>query len=117
MSIEYVNPRELDVVIDIEHDTTSIIDGEKNPASWAAKYLGVKAKELKVLGNENAGINQVVGVQRKSFLIRAENRVIDNKMRVNQDQVYYYVTDFRNYKGSRNWRVIDCEFRDNINGN
>ena len=109
-------PSELDKVGDFETNSSTVEDGETT-TSWGTTYSNVRSKKLPPLfrsTSERFEGRQPVYKEQATFVIRKENKVITPaNMRYLVSSEYYYVTNVREYKGSRKWLAIDVEKRDN----
>ena len=111
-----IHPSDLDLIGDIQQSNNIKTAGQK-PDKWDLKYIGVRTKQIPALKtriNEREEFVQQVFIERLSWIIRREDRLIKpNAMRfvVNGDN--HFIVNVRRWKGSRDWLVLDTEFRDN----
>lgn len=110
-----INPSEFDRTGTIETDSST--KTKETGASWGNTYTNVRSKELSPLFSrfgEEIRNNQGVSFEKRSWLIRKENRVIlSRKMAYNVDGNRHHITAVRDYKGARDLIVLDTEYRDN----
>jgi hypothetical protein len=109
-----INPAELRIIGNLQQVTQTVTNGITGSPSWANLEASVRSMELNPLRNgETSEGNQILHVEKRSFLYRAHSRVFTPKMRYVVSSKNYYITDIRNYKGRPHWKVMDCELRDN----
>lgn len=100
----------------IQTGTGTKVAGEK-AIDWANTYTGVRCKQipaLKLRVNEKEELTQMVFIEKLSWIIRREDRaIVPNAMRFVVESKNHFIVNVRRWKGSRDWLVLDTEFRDN----
>jgi len=118
MALEHLNPSRLDRIGTIATGTGVNVGGEIS-LEYTATYENVRAKKLNPLrsgGGEELEVRQDVATQEVSWQIRREDRVLDAKHKIFiVDGMTFSITQVRDYKGSRNWLVLDTIWKDNFN--
>ena len=110
MSLIHINPQSLDQKGDIQSNTRSDTTQGSTTQSWTNEYTGVYFGWLAPLAGRAKEINEgekTVAEQRRSALLRLENRTITPKMRLVVSAENWHIEAVRPYKGSRNWIVLD----------
>lgn len=111
-----INPANMDKTGTIQTGTGTTTRGRKD-LTWANTYLNVRSQKLAPLrsaGSEKEEANQQVFVQKNSWLIRRENRtIVPKNMRYQVDGENHHIYNVRDYMNTRDWIVLDTEFRDN----
>lgn len=113
--IEGLNPRELDLTIQILKINRQTVNNEASEVDEVA-YQNVRAKELqaRLTQGDILSENQNYFEEKKAFLIRRENRdIVAGIHFIDFDSKNYYITNIKRWKSSRNWIIVECEFRDN----
>jgi hypothetical protein len=111
-----IHPSELDMTGNIEVSNGVVVNGQKT-TKWEVNYIGVRCKQipaLKLRVNEKEELTQMVFIEKLSWIIRREDRnIVPNAMRFVVEGDNHFIVNVRRWKGSRNWLVLDTEFRDN----
>jgi len=111
-----IHPSELDMIGDIQKSDNVVTNGQKSD-SWESLYLGVRCKQipaLKLRINEKEEFSQHVFIEKLSWVIRRENRnIVPNAHRFVVEGKNHFIVNVRRWKGSRDWLVLDTEYRDN----
>ena len=111
-----IHPSELDMIGNIERSDGVVVAGQKT-TKWMVSYIGVRCKQipaLKLRVNEKEELTQMVFIEKLSWIIRREDReIFPNAMRFVVEGKNHFIVNVRRWKGSRNWLVLDTEFRDN----
>jgi hypothetical protein len=111
-----IRPSELDMIGNIERSDGIKARGVLAP-KWETSYIGVRCKQipaLKLRVNEKEELTQTVFIEKLSWIIRREGRnIVPNAMRFVVEGDNHFIVNVRRWKGSRDWLVLDTEFRDN----
>lgn len=112
--IEAINPAELDVVGTVQTATRTRTNGEERITSWANTYSNVWSKQLRPLRQGEAEESkQQTALERNSFVVRMESRsIVPKDMRYLIGSKAHMIVGVRPYKMSRNYLVLDTEYRD-----
>lgn len=102
-----------DVRFDIKSPTNDDTGPNRITTFSTTTYADVFGKEVKALGSEKDGENQIVSTEKRAWVIRKLDRVVTVTMAVSYDSELWHITSVHPYGSDRRHIVLECERFDN----